>query len=102
MGVKPERRKMKRFEITDDKRENLRTISAVSKMLADDPTLAKEIADVFDEVAKAKEEELIDRVSKLLSERVAGVKMESAKAIFPVWYIMYFQPEKMESMMRII
>jgi hypothetical protein len=102
MAAKPERRKMPKFEMTDEKRNNLRTISAVSKMLADDPTLAKEIADVFDEVTKAKEKELIDRVSELLSKRVPGIETENAKDIFPIWYIMYFQPEKMEDLQRII
>jgi len=93
---------MPKFEITDEKKNNLRTISAVSKMLADDPTLAKEIADVFDEVMRQKEKELIEKVSKLLSERVPDVEMKNAEQIFPIWYIMYFQPEKMEDLQRII
>ena len=85
---------MPRFEITEDQKNNLKTISAVSKMLAEDPTLAKEIASVFDEVTQSKDKELADRVSKILSEKVAGVKEEDAKALFRFWFILYLPPEK--------
>ena len=101
MSEKPKRRKMPNFEITEEKRENFRVVSAVNKALFDDPNLCKDIADIFDEVAKKKEEELIERVSLLLSERLEGVDLEKAKAMSPIWY-MYFQPEKREFMMRFI
>jgi len=100
MDSKLEKRKMPKFELNADQKDNLETFSAVSKMLAEDPTIGKEIADIFNEVTKAKEKELIDRVSQLISEKVRNVKLDSVKAVFPFWFIFYLPPEKVESMME--
>jgi len=107
MSEKPKRRKMPNFDITDKKRENFTVVNAVNDALFKDPKLFKDIADIFDEVAKKKmgakekKEKLIESVSKLLSERVEGVDIESAKTMSPIWYN-YFEPEKREFMMRFI
>ena len=93
MEDKPPKRKMPEFEISKEQTDELRTISAVTKVLADNPELIKEIVDIFKQVEMEKEQELVDRVSKLLAEKVA-VKPELISAVFenlypivvPQWY----------------
>jgi hypothetical protein len=88
------KRKIPEFDI-GKQMENLKTVSAVTDVLSKDEELAKQIADVFKQVAEEKEKELVERVTNLLAEKVKGVSTEQMKAVFPFWYLCYFPPEAM-------
>jgi hypothetical protein len=85
MEDKPPKRKMPEFEISKEQTEELRTISAVTKALADNPELIKEIVAIFKQVEMEKQQELTDRVSKLLAENVS-VKPELISAVIENLY----------------
>ncbi len=89
--------RMPEFEIGKEQMENIKTVAAVSKTLSDHPDLAKQIAEIFNEVAKAKERELIEKVTNLLAEKVTGISPEQLKSAFNYWYIFYIPPEAMSS-----
>jgi len=91
-GKLPEK-KMPEFKIGMEQTDELRTVSAVTKILAENPALAQEIADIFKQVAMEKERELIERVTNLLAEKVTEVPADKIKAAFYIWYIWYFPPE---------
>jgi len=85
MEEKPTKRKMPEFEISKEQTEELRTISAVTKALADNPELIKEIVAIFKQVEMEKQQELTDRVSKLLAENVS-LKPELISAVLENLY----------------
>jgi hypothetical protein len=64
-------------------------------MLAENPGLAKEMAEIFEQVAKEKEKELTERISKLLAEKVKDVSVDRIGAAMQYWYpwvIRYWGP----------
>lgn len=88
------KRKIPEFDI-GKQMESLKTVSAVTDVLSKDKELAKQIADIFKQVAEEKERELVERVTSLLAEKVKGVSAEQMKSVFPFWYLCYFPPEAM-------
>ncbi len=80
-------KKMKEFEINDEKISELKTVAAVTKVLSENPQLSGEIAHIFKEVEMEKERELVERVTKVLAEKVPDVKSEEIKAAFNYWYL---------------
>jgi hypothetical protein len=96
MDEKLPKRKMPEFEIGKEQMENLKTVAAVTKMLTEDKMLAREIADVFKQVAIEKDRELIDRVTNVLAQRVKEVSAEQIRTAFNYWYIWYLPPEDLE------
>lgn len=87
--------KMPEFEIGKEQMENIKTVAAVSKTLAEDPELTMQIAKIFRDVAMAKERELMEQVTAALAEKVQGISPEQLKAAFNYWYIFYLPPESM-------
>jgi acetolactate synthase small subunit len=75
------------FEIDDEKLNELKTVAAVTKIMSEDRQLTKEIAEIFIDVEKKKERELVERVTKALAEKVTDVKPEEIKAAFSYWYL---------------
>ena len=92
------KRKMPEFKIGKEQMDNLKTVAAVTDVLSKNPDLAKEIANIFKEVAEEKERELVKRVTELLAEKVKTVSPEQIQASFDYWYIWYFPPETMSFM----
>ena len=87
VGENLPKRKMGEFKISDEQVNQLKTISAVTKMLADNPQMTKEIADIFVEIEIEKQRELVERVTKLLAEKVPEVSSDQIKATFSYWYM---------------
>jgi len=85
MEDKPPKRKMPEFEISKELTDELRTISAVTKVLADDPELIKDIAGIFKQVEMEKEKEIAEQVSKLLADKV-DMKEEQISEVFEKLY----------------
>ena len=93
MGEKLPKKKIPEFKIAKEKIRELKTVSAVTKVLSENPALAEEIAGIFKEVAIEKDRELIERVTSLLVARVPEVSTADIKAAFDLWYILYSPPE---------
>jgi len=91
MAEIPEKR-MPEFKIGTEQIENLKTVSAVTKVLAENPALTEEIAEIFKQIAIEKEKELVERVTAVLADKVE-VPVDKIKAAFWYWYIWYFPPE---------
>ncbi len=80
------RGKIPETEIAKEQAEQLKTVSAVTKMLAEDPSLAKEMAEIFEQIAKEKEKELTERVSRLLATKVKEIPADRISASMQYWY----------------
>ena len=92
MEEKIPRKKMGELRIQKEQINELKAISAVTKILADNPKLAKDIVEVFNQVAAEKEHELVERVTGILAEETDEVTAKQIKAAFSYWYSM-FTPE---------
>ena len=93
MAEKLPEKSMPEFKIGKEQIDELKTVSAVTKVLAENPELAKEIAEIFEQVAMEKERELVERITSLLAEKVKDIPADKIKAAFFYWYIWYFPPE---------
>jgi hypothetical protein len=98
MGEKLPRKKMPEFKIADKKIRELKTVSAVTKVLSENPELAEEIAEIFKKVAKEKDRELAEKVTSFLIEKVPEVSAADIKAAFGLWYILLTPPEPRTSL----
>ena len=78
--------KIPESEIGKEDIEELKTVSTITKMLADHPELTKEMAEIFKQVAMEKEKELTERISKLLAEKVKEIPADRIGATMPYWY----------------
>ena len=78
--------KIPEAEIGKEQAEELKAVSAVTKMLAENPDLAKEMAKIFEQVAKEKEKELTEKISKLLADKVKEIPADRISAAMPFWY----------------
>src|SRR5271157_3164627 len=89
MGEKenPPKRKMPEFDMKDEKVEEIKTVAAVTKMLAENPQIALEIADIFKDAEMEKQRKIVEGVTKLLAEKVAAVSPEQIEATFAYWYL---------------
>jgi hypothetical protein len=92
MEKKLPRKKLPEFKIGKEQIDELKTVSAVTKILAENPKLATEIAEIFNQVAEEKERELVEKVTKLLSEKVKEVPPEKIRAAFGHWCPWYLPP----------
>ncbi len=87
MGEKIPKKSMPEFEIASEQVNELKAVSAVTKVLADNPQVIKEISEIFKQVEMEKERELVEKVTKLLAEKVTEVPAEQIKAAFNYWYL---------------
>jgi len=78
--------KIPETEIAKEQAEQLKAVSAVTKMLAEDPSLAKEMAEIFEQITKEKEKELTERISRLLAAKVKDIPADRIGASMPYWY----------------
>jgi len=100
LGEKEEREKIPKrdfssFKVQEGQAEELRTVSAITKMLADDPELTKEISDIFVQVRKEAQAQLEERVSKRMAEKLRDISAEQVGKVVPYWYpwvIRYWYP----------
>jgi hypothetical protein len=87
------KKKMSEVEITKEQVDALKMISAVTKALAENPQLTKEIAEIFNQVAEEKERELAERITNLLTEKVKDIPAEQIRASYELWAPCCFPPE---------
>jgi hypothetical protein len=73
-------------EVGKEQAEELKAVSAITKMLAEKPEIAKEMAEIFEQVAKEKEKELTERISKLLAEKVKDIPADRISGSMQYWY----------------
>jgi len=86
------RRNFPKFKITKEKAEEIRAISAITKIFADDSELTQKIADVFVQASRADPKdrmatqiELRETVSEMVAERLKAVPAERVAELFPFW-----------------
>ncbi len=85
------KRKMPKFKISEDEADELKTISAITGLLAEKPQVASDIADIFIEVEMEKEQELTRRISAKLSENLKELPTEKISASFGSWSPVFFR-----------
>ena len=78
--------KIPEADVGKEQAEELKTVSAVTRMLSDNPNLVKEMADIFEQIAKEKERELTERISKLIASKVQDISPERVGASMQYWY----------------
>jgi hypothetical protein len=86
-------RELPKIKITEEQVQELRTISAITKILAEDPELTKSIADTFLEASRVSPQdrmtaqiELKEKVSRMVGEKLKDVPVERVAKLFPYWY----------------
>ena len=91
-------RKLPKIKISKERIEDLKTISAMTKMLAEDSELTKKIADAFlmstqvdpkDKVVALIE--LKEAVTKLVSDKLKTIPADKIATLFPYWYPIIIQ-----------
>jgi hypothetical protein len=85
MTEKIPKRKIPKFKIGEEQTDELRTISAITKILAEKPELTNEIAEIFIEVEMKKQRELTEKVSKVLAENLKELPIQRISASFEKW-----------------
>jgi hypothetical protein len=85
MTEKIPKRKISKFKIGKEQTDELKTISAITKVLAEQPQLANELAEIFVEVEMEKQRKLTEKVSKLLADNLKEFPIQKISASFDQW-----------------
>jgi hypothetical protein len=88
MEEKIPKKNLPEFRIGKEQVEELKTVSAVTKVLADNPELAEEIAGIFRKIAKEKDRELAEKITCILAAKLPDVPEKKLKAAFHHWYLL--------------
>lgn len=86
-------RKLPDIKISKEKMENLKTVSAMINMLAEDAELTKKIAEAFlmSTQADPKDKvvaqvELKEKVTKLVADKLSKIPADKIANLYPYWY----------------
>lgn len=92
------RRGLPEFKISKEQAEEVRAVSAITKMLADDPELSKKIAGAFVEASRAEPKdrlvtqiELKEKVTRMVAEKLKDVPAAQVARLYPYWYVYIIQ-----------
>jgi hypothetical protein len=93
-------RKLPEFKITKEQQERLRAISAITKVLADDPELTKNIASEFVNASSASDPipaniVMRENISKMIARRLKELPAERIIDLYPWWsriFVRYWIP----------
>lgn len=85
MAAEIPERELPKFKVTEEQVEELKAISAITSMLAEDPKFIKDIAKTIKEVSKTYEKELKEKVSGMIAEKV-DIEVGKVAKIFPHWF----------------
>ena len=101
--VKIPRRDLPEFKITKELVEEVRSIAAITSLLAEEPELTKQIADAFIQASRVTPQdvmvaqiELREKVSTMVAEKLKDIPAERITKLFPYWcphIIRYWFPE---------
>ncbi|MCP8306568.1 MAG: hypothetical protein H3Z49_05665 [archaeon] len=93
-------RKLPEFKISKEQAERLRTVSAITKILADDPELTKNIANEFVKAASSRDPipaniVMREKISRMIVEKVKDLSVERVTELYPYWcryFVRYWIP----------
>jgi hypothetical protein len=100
MGEKIPERKLPEFKISKEQAERLRTVSAITKILADDPELTKNIANEFVKAFSSGDPIpahiiMRDKISRMIADKVKDLGVDRVVELYPYWYrfiVRYWMP----------
>jgi hypothetical protein len=95
LGEEIPKREIPTFKVQKEQAEELRTVSAITKILAENPELTKEISDTFIQVRREAQAKLEEKVSGMIAEKLKDVPAEQIGKLVPYWYpwvIRYWYP----------